>query len=145
MAAVLVAFVAAASLLGCASGTVHTSTGADVAAPIVITQDAVADVLSGFEKANNLAVAAYEAGATKPRALHDKLERQAEAITAGLEGIRAWKVAGGGAPPKDVFCALVAVAPDLLSTASGYGIFDPAKAKAAAETIATLAKAGGCQ
>ena len=127
---------------GCGAPPVHTSTGADVAAPIVVAQDDVQDVLLKLQAAHNADAAAYKASSAKTKEWAARINRDADAIDAGMKGVRTWKLANGGPPPSGVFCSVVDAAPNLISLAVSYGVIDTRGADLARNVVAAVS--GGC-
>ncbi len=141
-----VLFLAAA--FGCSSGTVTTSTGAVVAAPVVEAQDTVADIVSEMKTAYLQASAAHDArvGTETPEvhAAHRAVLLDVKAgLQASAHALATWKAASVGAAPMDVLRPLVASGRAFLTLAVELNAMKPERAAAIRAFIDTAFPPGG--
>lgn len=123
------------ALIGCASGTVTTSTGAVVPAATVEAQDAVADALAGLSGVQAEAVKIHDSRvATDDPAEHAANRRTLlasyDALVAAWGALGTWKAASTGAAPASVLRPLAPALDSLLDLAARYGIVTPEQARA---------------
>lgn len=138
--------VAAALLLavGCASGTVTTSTGAVVPAATVQAQDIAGDALSVLQDVHNAAVRAHDAKAgLEPSDVHAKrravLLASASCLRAGWDGLSAWKAGSEGGGLAGIAAAIRPALPELLRAAISLGVIP----QGTADTILAFFEAAG--
>ncbi len=132
--------------LGCASGTVQTSTGPRPAAEVQI-EDGVADTLKAFSDAYNQARLIHD-GEVVTASIAEQHARDRDTLLEAAQALRsAWgllataKASTSGLAPLQVLAPVVSVSGDLLALAQRLGVLSSAGAAKIAAVIAPLKSA----